>query len=312
MISIVVPVFKVENYLSTCIKSIQAQTYSDFELILVDDGSPDSCSQICDEFASFDSRIKVIHKNNGGLSSARNRGIEEAKGDYITFIDSDDTINPNMLECMMRTLVAYDADICMCGAATLKTTGEVLATDLFPEGKVYQNESLLQHIVLPLKTASWNKIFKRTLIGDCRFPEGKIHGEDLVFFLDIINQKTRLVTTNYIGYNYYKRKNSITTSAFNINSLDEVWCKDKAAELIKEKFPIFERNALLWRFRARLNVMRKLIRYKEKYCDIINSYLDFLKNTYFQICNLISLKVKLEYILLVKFENLYIYIFSRK
>ena len=114
-VSIIVPVYKVGPYLAKCIDSILSQTLTDFELILVDDGSPDSCGEICDGYAKKDERIKVIHKQNGGLSSARNAGLDIAKGEYIGFVDSDDYIEHDMYEFLYKNSVQYDTDIACCG-----------------------------------------------------------------------------------------------------------------------------------------------------------------------------------------------------
>ena len=114
-ISVIVPIYKVEKYLDRCVRSVLAQTFRDFELILVDDGSPDSCPQMCDDWAKKDSRIRVIHQNNQGLSAARNTGIRAASGEYINFIDSDDWVADTLLSDLYRLLIKYDADISVCG-----------------------------------------------------------------------------------------------------------------------------------------------------------------------------------------------------
>lgn len=312
MISVIVPIYKVEKYLRKCVESIQAQTYRDLEIILVDDGSPDGCPALCDELAENDSRIKVVHKVNGGLSIARNEGMKHATGDYITFIDSDDTINPEMFESMLRVMTATNADISMCGSQIVTDDGTVLDTDQFAEGKVYQSGSLMREVILPLKTASWNKLFKRTLTFGHWFPEGKIHGEDLVFILYAIDQSTKLVTTGYIGYNYFKRVNSITTSSFNARSFDEVWCKDMAVVLVREKFPEFEVLALAWSFRARMNLMRRLLCKERKYKNVIKTYTEYMRQIYPQIRCIIPLKLKTEYALFMCFKSLYVLVFSHK
>ncbi|MBO7334370.1 MAG: glycosyltransferase, partial [Lachnospiraceae bacterium] len=115
LISVIVPVFEVEKYLKECIESILNQTYTNLEIILVDDGSPDKCGEICEEYAKTDNRIIVIHHENKGLSSARNRGLDIATGDYIGFVDSDDKIAPDMFEILLNNLKQYDADISICG-----------------------------------------------------------------------------------------------------------------------------------------------------------------------------------------------------
>ena len=116
MISVIVPVYNVEKYLDRCVKSILSQSFSDFELLLVDDGSPDRCGEMCDEYAKGDSRIKAFHKRNGGLSDARNFGIEKALGEYLMFVDSDDYIHEQMLETLHRLITENDADLAVCSA----------------------------------------------------------------------------------------------------------------------------------------------------------------------------------------------------
>lgn len=124
LISVIVPIYRVEEYLPRCIDSLLAQTYQNIQIILVDDGSPDACGRICDEYASTDKRIQVIHKENGGLSDARNAGLSASKGDYIAFVDSDDWVASEYLERMQQSLCKHDADICECSVQ--HTSGDVL------------------------------------------------------------------------------------------------------------------------------------------------------------------------------------------
>ena len=126
-ISVVVPIYKVESYLKECMDSILAQSYKNLEIIFVDDGSPDNCPQLCDQYAAYDNRVKVIHKVNGGLSDARNAGIGCATGDYITFVDSDDFIKKNMIEYLFNKLHEYDADIAFCQRVNVDESGAILS-----------------------------------------------------------------------------------------------------------------------------------------------------------------------------------------
>ena len=114
LISVIIPVYKVEKYLKRCVESVQKQTFKNLEIILIDDGSPDSCGEMCDEMSKMDSRIKVVHKNNGGLSDARNAGIEIASGKYVVFVDSDDWLDLDMIDLLYRILKQYDADFAEC------------------------------------------------------------------------------------------------------------------------------------------------------------------------------------------------------
>lgn len=299
MISVIVPVYNVEKYLRKCVESILNQTYTDLEVILVDDGSTDNCPQICDGLAALDSRIRVVHKSNGGLSSARNAGIDIAKGEYVGFVDSDDTINPQMYERMLQAMSATNADISMCGCNTVADSGIILAVDRFAEGRIYEGDELICDIVFPLKTASWNKMFRRKVIRAIRFPEGKIHGEDLVFFVNAIGKSTTLVTTEYTGYNYFKRANSITTSMFSKSAFDEIWCKEAAAKQLNVVFPKFKAKASLWSFRARMNILRAITKAGAglRYASEVDECEGYVKRHYNEVKGLMRWRERLEYAL---------------
>ena len=142
-LSVIVPVYKVEKYLSKCIDSILAQTFTDFELILIDDGSPDRCGEICDEYAAKDSRIIVIHQQNKGVSAARNAGLEIAKGKYIGFVDSDDWIEPEMYQILIATANETASELVICGSKQRDESGAFLRND-FPSKGVYDREQLLK------------------------------------------------------------------------------------------------------------------------------------------------------------------------
>lgn len=295
MISVIVPVYNVEKYLQRCVNSLLAQTYTDYEIILVDDGSTDSSGQICDHYATLDPRIRVIHKPNGGLSSARNTGIDVCTGDYICFIDSDDYINDNMLECMNKCISDNHAEICMCGYSIVEEHNRAVHSITFNESRSYSTDEIFREVIIPLKTAAWNKLFSRALIGENRFPDGRIHGEDLVFFLKIIEATTCICSTEYIGYNYIKRPSSITTSSMNSHSFDEVWCKDEALKIVEQKFPLFANLVLRWPFRARLNLLRKIYNLSE-YSTTASDYKAWLHENYPKSKQYLTFKDKVEYI----------------
>lgn len=147
-ISIIVPVYKVEPYIHKCVDSILAQTFKDFELILVDDGSPDNCGQICDEYAQKDSRVKVIHKENGGVSSARNVGIDTALGEYITFIDPDDIIEQNMYQVLFEHAIKYSADIVVCPIRSFnEVEGTISISTVWLEGNILDKKNIEEKII---------------------------------------------------------------------------------------------------------------------------------------------------------------------
>ena len=189
IISIIVPVYKVEQYLSRCVESILNQTFLDWELILVDDGSPDKCGDICDYYASKDSRVKVIHKENGGLSDARNAGIDIARGNYLAFVDSDDIIHPQMYELLYNSLKKTNSDISECGY--MRFEGQVNFDELGDKSEefVCSGMEALELLIQEskFKIPVWNKLYKRELFSDIRFPKGKIHEDQFttykVFYL---------------------------------------------------------------------------------------------------------------------------------
>lgn len=176
-ISVIVPVYKVEPYLNRCVDSILRQTYQDFELILVDDGSPDRCGEICDEYARQDSRIHVIHKENGGLSDARNAGIDwvEANSDsrWLIFADSDDWVHPELLARLLDAATAFDLKISVCGyQETEGADPAVLPEDMRPH-RWTPKQFYMEHFVNA--TVAWGKLYSRSCFRDIRYPVGKIH-----------------------------------------------------------------------------------------------------------------------------------------
>ena len=224
MISVIVPIYNVEPYLIRCIKSIQNQTYTNVEIILVDDGSPDQCGKICEDFAKLDERICVIHKENGGLSDARNAGLEVAKGEYIAFVDSDDYIAPNFLETLYKHLIETDSDVALCSYQVV--TGEEISVDKAKEPSVYvydRNELLLNlydanHEDATFFIVAWNKLYKRSLWEKVRYPKGKIH-EDEATTYQIFDLCKKGVYVKSPLYGYFTSDSSITRDAFSLKRL---------------------------------------------------------------------------------------------
>ena len=211
-ISIIVPVYKVESYLSRCIDSILAQTYQNFELILVDDGSPDRCGEICDNYAKKDDRIKEIHQPNGGLSAARNAGLDLAIGDYIGFVDSDDYISINMYNDMIKLLEVNGLDIIICTAFMVK--GDKVK-GFIGDGRltIYDKKEILNKSLSDFENTAWNKVYTRAAIGDVRFPEGRLFEDTATSYL-IFNNCTKVGRINKAYYYYYRNHNSITQTSF--------------------------------------------------------------------------------------------------
>lgn len=212
IISIIVPVYKVENVLHYCIDSILNQTFQDFELILVDDGSPDDSRKICDEYAEKDTRVKVIHKENGGVSSARNAGIEVAQGEYICFVDSDDYLENDYLEVLIETKKKYsDYDNIWCGFQTVEDYNgknkELVISDNNTEISCYSLEDIMILHEKWLDASPCNKIFNKRFVDSnkIKFSENLSLGEDLLFnfqYLDCTEKK--IVVINKPLYNYIR------------------------------------------------------------------------------------------------------------
>lgn len=246
MISVIVPIYDVEKYLRRCIDSIIAQTYTNLEIILVDDGSTDACPKICDEYAVADPRIKVIHKRNGGLSDARNAGLEMATGEFVGFVDSDDYILPQMYEVLYGACIEYDVPIAMCGRRVVNEENKVIRYEYRMDDAVIF--SAKEAIELLLKTekcdsAVWDKLYKRQLFSDIWYPEG-VHYEDQNITGRLFYRAGRICHVGQVLYVYRKREDSITVQPFNQHSIDEV----KQAELLKKyldmKYPDLEEKTL--------------------------------------------------------------------
>lgn len=211
-LSVIVPVYNVEHYLRRCIDSIINQTYKNLEIILVDDGSQDHCGHICDEYAKRDSRIKVIHQKNGGLSAARNTGMDIATGDYIAFVDSDDYISLNMYQNMIHILEDKDLDIVCCG--NYRVIGNTVYGN---EGsgvlKIFDRNEIVYKSLLDYKVAAWNKVYKYDVTKDVRFPVGRKFEDTATSYLFFSkSKKVGVIDRPY--YYYFKNISSITQTSF--------------------------------------------------------------------------------------------------
>lgn len=221
-ISVIVPIYNVEPYIQNSINSIRKQSYHNLEIILIDDGSTDRSGIMADEYAKEDERIQVIHKKNGGLSDARNRGIEQATGDYICFVDSDDTIHHDYIDTMVKLVKEYQCDIVQCafmrtGETTVESTPVTDATV-----QIYSNLEMLDNIYSAISVetiVAWNKLYKRELFDTIRFPLNMLH-EDEATTYQVIFKAEKIVRTSAVLYFYYQNNTGIMNSAYNIRHLD--------------------------------------------------------------------------------------------
>ena len=218
LVSIVVPVYKVENYIRECIDSILSQKYKFFELILVDDGSPDNCGKICDEYASIDRRIRVIHKENGGLSDARNAGINIATGDYITFIDSDDYVSMHYVSEMIAAAETTHADIVQ---GQMTRIAESLDEDCFIGEKIYDGKEAFKQLLTwnEIKVYAWGKLYKRKIFDSIRYPLGKLN-EDCFTTYKTLLLSSKVVSIGKCLYYYRQTPNSILNRDFSYRRFD--------------------------------------------------------------------------------------------
>ena len=268
LISIIVPVYKVEKYLEKCVKSILKQTYTNLEVILVDDGSPDICGQLCDELAKTDDRIKVFHKENGGLSDARNYGVERANGEYIGFVDSDDYIHECMYEELYKAIKKSGTSIVECGVTrvyknTLRSHYEGEDYFLVLDREGYLKEYLENK---RLYGSAWCKLIHKDLAKKIKFPTGKIY-EDAFYTLELLKtvDKYTLISGNY--YYYYIRENSITTRPFSSKDMDYIEIMNQIEDYTLSNFPIFKEQLLVRLVFAYISIFNQLLEvdgYKNK------------------------------------------------
>lgn len=218
LISVIVPVYKVEPYLRSCIESVLNQTYENIELILVDDGSPDSCGEICDEYAAKDNRVVVIHQKNQGQSAARNHGLDISKGTLIGFLDSDDTIEKEFYQVLYSTMQTYHADITCAGIKNIYVNKEeAQSTDLVLEqtGREAMKNLLDEHY---MRFEVWNKLYTKEVIGDVRFKSGQIH-EEVHFLTEVLIKAKKVVYVDRALHNYLVERDGNTNTNFRENRM---------------------------------------------------------------------------------------------
>lgn len=274
-ISIIVPVYNVEKFVRRCVTSILRQTYRNIEVILVDDGSTDNSSKICDELATIDTRIRVIHKRNGGVSSARNLGIIEAKGDYLGFVDSDDYIREDMYEILFKNMIEYDADVVKADFQYFSENDNIFLHLDNGKVSVYDSWSALDNFMnvsfsekKHLKSTVWDGLYSKELFlekntfGENKlilpFPEGKIN-EDTYIFPELLLRAKKIIHISETVYFYYIRENSIVHSPVTYGEIN---------------------SRMLWK-----DINQKLLKYTDKYVNTCTynwacRYIELLKKVY--------------------------------
>ncbi len=281
-VSVIIPIYKVEKYLKGCIQSVLNQTYKNLEIILVDDGSPDLCPAICDRYKECDKRIVVVHKENGGLSDARNAGLDVATGDYYTFLDGDDTLEPNAIENLITAAIENSSKITMMKLRVVKE-GEVVAQTNEEEpicGEWITNQEFLKKICTYKGSCSFcDKLFAKDLFEKYRFRVGITNEDLLLLGTMLIENDYDVYCIDYYGYNYLQRAQSITKSGFGKSIRDTIyncWELQLLAEQHKIELLHYFQELAIYQARTFLILMPK--RYiKEKNEDYLFA-MSILKN----------------------------------
>lgn len=240
-ISIIVPVFNTVDFLERCVKSLCSQTWSNIEILLIDDGSKDGSGAVCDKMASLDDRITVIHQDNGGLSAARNVGINLARGEYLAFVDSDDWIHPRFIETLYECSTAHSCKMSICGMQ--KTTGTPTISFVNNVVDVLPRDQAIPRMLRGEWVSAWGKLYHRSLFDNIRFPEGR-NNEDYAILIYLFELCDAICYVPDILYYYFIREGSITRSPLNDHSFDELFNGHEIWEHCSNKHPEWENLAL--------------------------------------------------------------------
>lgn len=277
LISIVLPIYNVENYIEKCMESVLNQTYKNIEIILVDDGSPDNCPIICDQYVKEDNRVKVVHKENGGLSDARNAGIKVANGDYITFIDSDDYVDKDYVEFLYNTIEETDADIAIGGHRVIYDSGKIIEKETH-ENSVLEPKKVLERILYDdgIDLSAWGKLYKRYLFNDIKFPKGRLFEDSATTYM-LVDKANKIAINSISKYNYIIRKNSISNAKFSPKKMDLITSTREMNEYVKNKYPDLKNAANRRLMYAYLSTLSQLAKCKEKYPKEEKEMTDYIK-----------------------------------
>ena len=307
LVSIIIPVYKVEKYIDRCVTSIINQTYKNLEIILVDDGSPDNCGKICDDYAKMDERIKVIHKENGGLSDARNVGIESAKGNYISFVDSDDFIEKDMIELLLKEIEENNCDISICGYyKTYIDKDEIIdnSKEIFIMNNIEAIDKM--NMLGSYDVSAWGKLFNINLIKDTRFPVGKL-SEDWFVMYKIFYNASRICYNPNPKYHYVQRAGGISKNNPRIN-YDAIQAAKECMEFIEKKCPNIIENAIIRYCIANIGVYNSCILYNKEDKEVYSNIRKYIK-TILKSKN-ISNKKKIQFWILVRMKSVYRFIYK--
>lgn len=285
LISIVVPIYNTQSTVERCISSIRNQTFEDFELILVNDGSVDLSGDICDRLSKEDERIRVIHKENGGLSSARNAGIEVAEGQYIAFVDSDDFIETDMYDCLIEAIERNQVPLAIAGRYVHDGNSVTHQLTLSSE-TIFSAEEALERLLTwnAIDSSACDKLFQRELFRNIRFPLGR-YNEDIFIMSGILSEAGRVVHIGAPKYHYVYRQNSITQESFSPKKMDLLDATNNVLEFVQEKHPIlkpkaqyFHASGIIYLYELLLSSTSRgdYLEYRKKLHRELSSYLGLL------------------------------------
>lgn len=276
MITVVVPVYNIEQYIDRCVQSIVEQTYSSLEIILVDDGSTDKSNILCDKWAQKDKRIRVLHKKNGGLSSARNAGIDVAHGSYITFVDGDDYIEPNMYETMLSELKKHKADIVCAGRFTHIGEKQIKEEYTIETASEYSNAKAVEKVLYnsEIDVAAWDKLYKIEIFDNLRYPIGIIN-EDAAIIFQVLYRANKIVHCGKPLYHYVYRTNSISKAKYTSKKYDVYKNCVSISNFIRENFDKQENACKVYCSLCAAGVLQTIYDTPGAKKKFKNEYLDF-------------------------------------
>lgn len=313
IVSVIIPVYNVEQYLKQCLDSVINQTYKNLEIILVDDGSTDNSGKICDEYALKDTRIKVIHKDNGGLSDARNTGLKIATGEYITFIDSDDDIELDMVEYLYSVLIKFNCKMSVCTHNVIKNNRTKKSFNLKEDFKLSSFDCIKKMLYHDgTDTSAWAKLYKKDLFENIMYPKGKLF-EDIATTYKLFIKSDEIASGHLAKYNYKIRSNSIVRKSFTKAKLDLIENTDNMAKDVLAIFPDLEKALLRRRVYARFSTLNQVLSFDKENKHVVKEIISFIKKYTWNILTdtNVQLRDKVAIILLNISYNLYKFIWQK-
>lgn len=263
LVTVIVPVYNVEVFLEKCLESIVNQSYQNLEIFLIDDGSTDRSKEICDAYANKDKRIKVLHQKNKGSGAARNQALKQLTGEYVSFVDSDDVLNLHFIEILLKNALENNADISGCKFEIVKSQIIKTAPSDDYEKRKYEKREYLEALLKDkINFSCCTKLFKKKVLADLSFPINQKY-EDMFFLVQAVDLSKKIVETTESLYYYVMRKNSNTTSNFDVRQLDFIRTVDEICNFVSEKYQVNKNLCNRKKIQARLNILHKMLCAKE-------------------------------------------------